>query len=219
MVWGSIISAGAQLAGGLLASRSARQLNDQNIAFTREQMDFQERMSNTAYQRAMADMRRAGLNPILAYKQGGASSPAGAVPQLVSEDAGLAASIPESVSSAYQRKIQDQELENLKASEKLSRDQATKERALTNVYDTQIHANQLQNRITEDTMNEVIESTNATAKRLGAQASEDADLLKDAPMLRRLGTVLRELGLTSNSAISSAAGAAKRPTQVHNYGR
>lgn len=67
----AVIGAGAGLIGQSMA-------NQETAASTAKQMEFQERMSNTQYQRGMADMRAAGLNPILAYKQGGASAPTGA---------------------------------------------------------------------------------------------------------------------------------------------
>lgn len=69
------------IAGGLNFLGQERS-NKQNMALMQKQMDFQERMSSTAYQRSMEDMRKAGLNPILAYSQGGASSPSGAAAQM-----------------------------------------------------------------------------------------------------------------------------------------
>ncbi len=59
---------------GFLGQQSANRANEQLAA---QQMAFQSQMSGTSYQRAVADMMAAGLNPMLAYSQGGASTPSG----------------------------------------------------------------------------------------------------------------------------------------------
>lgn len=71
MGWGSSFASVAT--GGL---STAIQYRFNKRAAERER-GWQERMSNSSYQRSMADMRAAGLNPILAYQQGGASTPSG----------------------------------------------------------------------------------------------------------------------------------------------
>ena len=69
------ISAGGDLLGGALGMIGAHQQNVANAREMSQQREWAERMSSTAHQREVADLKAAGLNPILSAGGSGASTP------------------------------------------------------------------------------------------------------------------------------------------------
>jgi len=141
-MWGAIAAAGGQLAGNIMQSDSqwskdnkARHFNmveaRKNRKFTAQQAQinrqFQMNMSNTAYQRSTADMRKAGINPMLAFSQGGASTPSGdagsgsqastSASQSINPLEGVVSSALETKRLKKDIMLADQELQNKKAEE------------------------------------------------------------------------------------------------------
>ncbi len=73
----------ATLGGGILSAFGQTSANKQNARLAQKQMDFQERMRDTAHQAEIKDLKAAGLNPILSGLGGsGAASPGGATAKM-----------------------------------------------------------------------------------------------------------------------------------------
>lgn len=191
----AIIGGGASLIGGMMGQNSQNRANETTAASAREQMAFQRDMSDTSYQRAVKDMKLAGINPMMAYSMGGASSPSGASAQAQGYDYssaanGMASSAKDYVNQKRERSLMESQtsLQTAQAAaygsqQKLNTASAKKAETDTKLLEAELPAIQSRSRL--DTKRNALDEKalllDATLNRLGQAAgigSSAASLLR-----------------------------------------
>jgi hypothetical protein len=109
---GGVFSPIAPFIGGALSYIGGKEQNVASAQAAQKQMDFQREASDTSYQRQVADLKSAGINPMLVAKLGGATTPGGAMPQFVNPGA-MAAQAYSGAQSSGAAAQQAQTSENL----------------------------------------------------------------------------------------------------------
>ncbi|QGH72659.1 MAG: putative minor capsid protein [Microviridae sp. ctbuH30] len=203
MLGAAAISGGMDLAGQMMTNaqniRLAHEAQDFNRQEAEKNRDWQERMSNSAYQRATADMRAAGINPMLAYMKGGASTPGGA--QASGVVARVENALGRGVSSAVAAANTAKELESKDAGIGLTNASADVARQDAKLKEVSAAKAGLEVEALASTLGAIKREGVAREKRAGVESAE-ADWDKDTTGVRKILDLTRSVLGVGHSAKS-----------------
>lgn len=197
--WGPVIAAGISAVGQWFTNRSAQ--------------NFAQKQSTTNYQRAVHDMQAAGLNPMLAYQQGGAPN-ASFNPQNP-----LASAVPAASSAAslkYEAMTTAKNVENTQASTELLNQQKTL--AEWNTEAAKWTARKARNEWEMSNLDTTIWNSDISQRKALLLSQVDAALagIKDTEASARLKDVNARIG---KATAVNAEWEAERTNVMHEFGK
>jgi len=210
---------GGALIGGAFSAFGQSSANKANLKINREQMAFQERMSDTAMQRRVTDMQKAGINPVLAAATPGASTPAGASGQVQNKFQGTGQAISSAGAALAQAKVLNAQAGLLQAqtTQTINTTPAPGQQSAlmgAQVESTSATAAQSRQQITN--LQKSVEEINARIGLLSAQAKTEAEKARVAPEINDLlvkmqqyATQLEKLKIPAAQVSATIAGKEK----------